>query len=165
MATNKTAIRRLSLPADIYKRLEALRDGQSWEAFVKELEAKLKPMRERNPRRFYFEQHLKERHLNEDEACGRCKKHDTDPQILKKLNYSDIVYNYASNMGIKVSKEVLQKRFAEAGYEPEMIGCPRCYALGGTVLFDIMLHELLPELTILSLQRAYQINKCNTAPH
>lgn len=160
MATNKTAIRRLSLPAESALRLEALRAGRSWEEFIDQIAQILN--HKDAPMLFYFKKNLAEMNLSEGEVCHICKKHSVHPQILQKLNYLDIVYNYASNMGIKVSKEVLQQRFVEAGYELEMLGCPSCYALGGTVPFDIMLHELLPELTILSLRCAYQINKCNT---
>jgi hypothetical protein len=162
METNRQN-RYLKLPAEAAERLLALKGSSSWEEFINQVEPLLK--HKDAPMLFYFKKNLAEMNLSEGEVCHICKKHSVHPQILQKLNYLDIVYNYASSMGIKVSQEVLQQRFVEAGYESEMLGCPYCHALGGNVPFDIMLHELLPELTILSLQCAYQINKCNTAPH
>ena len=168
MATNKTAIRRrrLNLPADIYERLEALRDDQSWEDFVKELEARLQPMRERNPHRYYFNRNLERMHLTEDKVCWLCQRRSAQPVPLASIDYLDLAFDIAHQEGLTISKEELQVRFNLAGIMPQAPGCPDCGAYEGWRRLENLIDEVIPERPGAIMKSVYTSKlKCNTAPH
>ncbi len=162
----KNAIRRLSMPAEVAERLEALRDGQSWGDFVKELEARLTPMRERNPHRFYFNRNLERMHLTEDKVCWLCQRRSAQPVPLVPIDYLDLAFDIAHQEGLTITKQELQIRFNLAEIVPQAPGCPDCGAYEGRRRLEDLIDEVLPERSGAIMKSIYASKlKCNTAPH
>ena len=157
--------RYLKLPADIYKRLEALRDGMAWRDFIKELEAKLRPTRERNPHRYYFNRNLALQHLSEDEVCWICQRRSAQPVQLVQIDYLNLAFDIAHQQGLTITKEELQVRFNLAGIISQAPGCPTCGAYEGRRPIEGLIDEIVPERPGAIMKSVYAKPKCNTAQH
>jgi hypothetical protein len=158
--------KRLSLPAEVAARLEALRDGMAWEDFVKELEAKLRPTRVRNPHRYYFNRNLERMHLSKDQVCWLCQRRSAQPVQLVQIDYLDLAFDIARQEGLTITKEELQVRFNLAGIIPQALGCPTCGAYEGWRPIELLLDEILPERSGAIIKSVYVSKlKGNTAPH
>ncbi len=152
----------LKLPADIHARLEALRDGQGWAEFVTELEATLRPTRERNPHRYYFNKNLDKMHLTEAEVCWLCQRRSALPVPLVSIDYLDLTFGVAHKEGLNITRRELQIRFDLAGLLPQAPGCPACGAYEGQRRLEDLTDEILPERSAERLKNIYKSAKCNT---
>ena len=160
--TKEEKCKRLSLPSAAADKLEALRDGQSWGDFVKEIEARLTPMRERNSHRFYFNRNLERMHLTEDKVCWLCQRRSAQPVPLVPIDYLDLALDIARQENLNITKEELQVRFNLAGIVPQAPGCPDCGAYEGRRRLEDLIDEILPERSAAILKDIYQSMKCNT---
>ena len=158
--------KRLSLPAEVAAKLEALRDGMAWEDFVKELEAKLRPTRVRNPHRYYFNRNLERMHLSKDQVCWLCQRRSAQPVQLVQIDYLDLAFDIAHQEGLNITKEELGVRFNLAGIMPQAPGCPDCGAYEGRRRLEDLINEVLPERSGAIMKSIYASKlKCNTASH
>ena len=156
--------RYLKLTFDIYERIEALRDSMAWEDFVNELEAKLRPTRERNSHRYYFNQNLERMHLTKDKVCWLCQRRSAQPVPLVPIDYLDLTFDIAHQEGLTITKEEIGVRFNLAGIVPQAPGCPTCRAFEGRRRLENLIDEILPERSGAIMKSVYASKlKCNTA--
>jgi hypothetical protein len=134
--TKEEKNKRLSLPAELAKRLLALKGDQSWEEFVATLESKFRPNRISNPMKYYFEFHLKEMHLTEDQVCRLCKKYTMIPQKLEPdADYPSVLYQRFGDLFKKASINLADVRefFALQNLQQTVPVCLRCGAYEGQI--------------------------------
>lgn len=131
----KNAIRRLNLPAPAADRLEALRAGRSWEEFITTLESKFRPNRISNPSKYYFELHLKEMHLTENQVCRLCKRHTMIPQKLETVDYTSLLYQMFEDSFKKANIDIANVRefFVLQNLQQTVPACLRCKAYQGQI--------------------------------
>jgi hypothetical protein len=159
METTIKRNRYLKLPAELYERLQAARGSRPWPDFIAELEVKLKLTRDRNPHKYYFEFHLKEMHLSENQVCILCKQYSMVPQKLNEtVDYLQLALETAHQEGININEKEMQERFAQAGLVHRAHGCPRCHAYEGYLPFESLLDFVLPEHSIAILKGIYKSN-------
>ena len=159
MDANKKTIRRISLPAELYERLQAARGSRPWPAFIDELEVKLKLTRDRNPHKYYFDKNLAAMGLTKDDVCWLCQTATIQPVELTTIDYLQLALDVAHQEDISVSEKEMQERFDIAGLQAQMKGCPHCHAYQGSRSMSSLLDEILPERVYAMFKAVYAATK------
>ena len=159
MDANKKTIRRISLPAELYERLQAARGSRPWPDFIDELEVKLKLTRDRNPHKFYFDKNLAALGLTRDEVCWLCQTATAQPVELTTTDYLRLALDVAHQEGINIDEAQMQERFDIAGLQAQMKGCPHCHAYQGSRSISSLLDEILPERVYAMFKALYAATK------
>jgi hypothetical protein len=93
----------------------------------------IKPLKERNQRRYYFELHLKEMHLTENQVCRLCKRHTVILQKLKTVDYPLMLYQMFEESFKKANIDIANVRefFVLQNLQQTVPACLRCKAYKG----------------------------------
>ncbi len=125
--------RRLSMPADAADKLLDLKGERDWVKFVATLESKFRPNRISNPSKYYFNRHLEDMHLTENQVCRLCRRRTLNPQKLKIVDYPATLYQMFEDSFKKANIDIdgVRRFFVVQNMQQKVPACVHCKAYQG----------------------------------
>ena len=140
----KIAIRRLSMPAELAERLEALRDGKDWSEFISEIEARLNKTC-RNPLPLPFMKNVKALNLDFSQVCLQCRRRSNLPEELIEVDYGAWLFTTFKDVfdfaGLDLAG--VRMRLTALNMRQVVLACPICHSYEGNEWSEDVLWNVL----------------------
>ena len=159
----KIAIRRLSMPAELAKRLEALRDGKDWSEFIATIEERLNKTN-RNPLPLPFMENVKALNLDFSQVCLQCRRRSNLPEKLIEIDYAEWLFTTFKDIfdfaGLDLAG--VRARLIALNMRQVVLACPICHSYGGNerpedVLWNVLYYT--PSLSDESPTPVFKLEK------